>query len=99
MFFTTSGVAPTSKVYEIPEWGGPRGRSIAISGVAQRGKIAATIRVQAKKSGMGANIVVETWDKFPHRLRDPLGIVKKSNLPDYSNVQAASSHQIETDVA
>ncbi len=73
-----------------PRWGGPR--KVAPSPIfwscAAEEKIAATIRVQAKKSGMGANIVDETWDKDLHIVfATRSGIVKKSNLSDYSNVR------------
>ena len=71
MFFTTSGRAYVEKVYEIPEMGrAAKGRSIAnLLELRSDEKIAATIRVQAKKSGIGANTVDETWDeRLAHRL-------------------------------
>ena len=63
-------------------------------------KIAATIRVQAKKSGTGANIVDETWDENLHIVFSTRsGIVKKSNLSDYTNIRKGGiiAIQIEKD--
>ncbi len=62
MFFTESGRAYVEKVYEIPEMGrAAKGRSIAnILQLRPEEKIAATIRIQSKKSSS-------------HRLRDPVG--------------------------
>jgi DNA gyrase subunit A len=102
MFFTTSGRAYVEKVYEIPEMGrAAKGRSIAnLLELRSEEKIAATIRVQAKKSGMGANIVDETWDANFHIVfATRSGIVKKSNLSDYSNVRKGGiiAIQIEAD--
>src|SRR5947199_27923 len=61
MFFTQSGRAYVEKVYEIPEMGrAAKGRSIAnILELRPDEKIAATIRVQSKKSGA----VDQTWDE------------------------------------
>ncbi len=102
MFFTQSGRAYVEKVYEIPEMGRTtKGRSIAnILELRPDEKIAATIRVQAKKSGTGANIVDETWDKDLHIVfATRSGIVKKSNLSDYANVRKGGiiAIQIEDD--
>ena len=75
MFFTQSGRAYVEKVYEIPEMGrAAKGRSIAnILELRADEKIAATIRVQAKKSGTGANIVDrDLGRKSAYRLCDPL---------------------------
>jgi DNA gyrase subunit A len=90
MFFTESGRAYVEKVYEIPEMGrAAKGRSIAnILELRPDEKIAATIRVQAKKSGNGANAVDQTWDENLHIVfATRSGIVKKSNLSDYANVR------------
>src|SRR5512132_1360643 len=90
MFFTATGRAYVEKVYEIPEMGrAAKGRSIAnILELKPDEKIAATIRVQSKKSGTGPNAVDQTWDE---NLRivfaTQSGIVKKSNLSDYANVR------------
>jgi len=102
MFFTASGRAYVEKVYEIPEMGrASKGRSIAnLLELRADEKIAATIRIQAKKSGMGANIVDETWDENFHIVfATRSGIVKKSNLSDYSNVRKGGiiAIQIEKD--
>src|SRR5881394_878081 len=85
MFFTESGRAYVEKVYEIPEMG----RSIAnLLELRADEKIAATIRIQSKKSGTGAAQTDETWDEKLHIVfATRSGIVKKSNLSDYSNVR------------
>ena len=90
MFFTESGRAYVEKVYEIPEMGrAAKGRSIAnILDLRPDEKIAATIRVQSKKSGTGAAAVDQTWDENLHIVfATRSGIVKKSNLSDYANVR------------
>jgi DNA gyrase subunit A len=90
MFFTESGRAYVEKVYEIPEMGrAAKGRSIAnILELRPDEKIAATIRVQSKKSGNGAAAVDQTWDENFHIVfGTQSGIVKKSNLSDYANVR------------
>jgi len=90
MFFTQSGRAYVEKVYEIPEMGrSAKGRSIAnILELRPDEKIAATIRVQSKKSGTGPNAVDQTWDENLHVVfATRSGIVKKSNLSDYANVR------------
>ncbi len=102
MFFTQSGRAYVEKVYEIPEMGrAAKGRSIAnLLELRADEKIAATIRVQAKKSGTGANIVDQTWDENFHIVfATRTGIVKKSNLSDYANVRKGGiiAIQIESD--
>ena len=90
MFFTATGRAYVEKVYEIPEMGrAAKGRSIAnILELKPDEKIAATIRVQSKKSGTGPNAVDQTWDENLHVVfATQSGIVKKSNLSDYANVR------------
>src|SRR5881398_2000290 len=90
MFFTQSGRAYVEKVYEIPEMGrAAKGRSIAnILELRPDEKIAATIRIQSKKSGVGPNAVDQTWDENLHIVfATQSGIVKKSNLSDYRNVR------------
>src|SRR5450432_1187282 len=102
MFFTASGRTYVEKVYEIPEMGrAAKGRSIAnLLELRADEKIAATIRVQAKKSGIGPNVIDETWDENFHiAFATRSGIVKKSNLSDYSNVRKGGiiAIQIEKD--
>jgi DNA gyrase subunit A len=102
MFFTESGRAYVEKVYEIPEMGrAAKGRSIAnLLELRTDEKIAATIRVQSKKSGSGAAQTDETWDENLHIVfATRTGIVKKSNLSDYSNVRKGGiiAIQIEKD--
>jgi len=90
MFFTATGRAYVEKVYEIPEMGrAAKGRSIVnILELKPDEKIAATIRVQSKKSGTGPNAVDQTWDENLHIVfATESGIVKKSNLSDYANVR------------
>src|SRR5213594_813150 len=90
MFFTQSGRAYVEKVYEIPEMGrAAKGRSIAnILELRADEKIAATSRVQSKKSGTGPSAVDQTWDENLHIVfATRSGIVKKSNLSDYANVR------------
>jgi DNA gyrase subunit A len=90
MFFTATGRAYVEKVYEIPEMGrAAKGRSIAnILELKPDEKIAATIRVQSKKSGTGPNAVDQTWDDNLHIVfATQSGIVKKSNLSNYANVR------------
>src|SRR5213075_1335895 len=74
----------------IPEMGrAAKGRSIAnILELRPDEKIAATIRIQSKKSGTGPAAVDQTWDKNFHIVFvTQSGIVKKSNLNDYRNVR------------
>src|SRR5216110_336268 len=102
MFFTASGRAYVEKVYEIPEMGRTaKGRSIAnILELKPEEKIAATIRVQSKKSGTGASVVDQTWDEKLHiAFATRSGIVKKSNLSDYANFRKGGiiAIQIEKD--
>ncbi len=90
MFFTESGRTYVEKVYEIPEMSrSSKGRSIANLLELRAGeKIAATIRVQSKSSGVGPNQVDETWDENFHVVfATRSGIVKKSNLSTFSNVR------------
>jgi len=89
MFFTKGGRVFIEKVYGIPEMGrASKGRSIANFLNFQPGeKIAATIRIQAKK-GAGPAGEDETWDPNLHILfATRSGIVKKSNLSDFSNIR------------
>jgi DNA gyrase subunit A len=101
MFFTESGRAYVEKVYEIPEMGrAAKGRSIAnILELRANEKIAATIRVQSKRT-TGPNPIDNTWDENLHIVfATQSGIVKKSNLSDYANVRKGGiiAIQIESD--
>ena len=78
------------RVYEIPEMGrAAKGRSIAnLLELKPDEKIAATIRIQSKQSGTGPSAVDETWDENLHIVfATQSGIVKKSNLSDFTNVR------------
>jgi DNA gyrase subunit A len=102
MFFTASGRAYVEKVYEIPEMGrAAKGRSIAnLLELRPDEKIAATIRIQSKKSGIGPSAVDQTWDENLHIVfATQSGIVKKSNLSNYRNVRKGGiiAIQIEKD--
>src|SRR4051794_23131326 len=102
MFFTETGRCYVEKVYEIPEMGrAAKGRSIAnLLELRSDEKIAATIRIQAKKSGTGPNATDNTWDPELHVVfATRSGIVKKSNLSDYRNVRKGGiiAIQIESD--
>jgi DNA gyrase subunit A len=102
MFFTESGRAYVEKVYEIPEMGrAAKGRSIAnILELRANEKIAATIRIQSKRAGIGPNAADNTWDENLHIIfATRSGIVKKSNLSDYANVRKGGiiAIQIEPD--
>src|SRR5437763_13803874 len=102
MFFTESGRAYVEKVYEVPEMGrAAKGRSIAnILQLRADEKIAATIRIQSKRAGIGPNAADNTWDENLHIIfTTRSGIVKKSNLSDYANVRKGGiiAIQIEPD--
>lgn len=88
LFFTKQGRVYVEKVYEIPEMSrASKGRSIANFLSLQPGeKIAATIRIQAKK-GVGPDGKDETWNDSMHILfASRSGIVKKSNLSEYAKI-------------
>src|SRR5256884_1905332 len=90
MFFTATGRAYVEKGYEIPEMGrAAKGGPIAkIFKLKPDEKIAATIRIQSKKSGTGPGAVDQTWDENLHIVfATQSGIVKKSNLSNYANVR------------
>src|SRR5579862_299493 len=90
MFFTQSGRCYVEKVYEIPEMGrAAKGRSIAnLLELRSEEKIAATIRIQSKVTGTGAAAIDQTWDPALHIVfGTQSGIVKKTNLSEYSNLR------------
>jgi DNA gyrase subunit A len=102
MFFTATGRCYVEKVYEIPEMGrAAKGRSIAnLLELRSDEKIAATIRIQSKRTGAGASATDNTWDENLHVVfATRSGIVKKSNLSDYANVRKGGiiAIQIEPD--
>jgi DNA gyrase subunit A len=84
LFITQEGRCYVEKVYEIPEMGrAAKGRSIANFLELKTGeKIAATIRIQGKKSDE------ETWTPDLHIVfATRSGIVKKSRLSDFKNIR------------
>ena len=84
LFITQEGRCYVEKVYEIPEMGrAAKGRSIAnFLELKQGEKIAATIRIQGKKTDE------ETWTPDLHIVfATRSGIVKKSNLSDFKNIR------------
>jgi DNA gyrase subunit A len=90
MVFTKGGRVYVERVYEIPEMGrASKGRSIANLLELQSGEqIAATLRIQGKRSGTGAAMKEETWDENLHIFfATRSGIVKRSNLSDFSNIR------------
>ncbi|MDD5350800.1 MAG: DNA gyrase subunit A [Chthoniobacteraceae bacterium] len=90
MFFTQTGRCYIERVYEIPEMGrAAKGRSIAnLLELRSDENIAATIRIQAKSSGSGPAAIDNTWDPELHIVFvTASGIVKKSNLGDFSNIR------------
>lgn len=90
MFFTQTGRCYIERVYDIPEMGrAAKGRSIAnLLELRSDERIAATIRIQAKSSGSGPAAIDNTWDPDLHIVFvTGSGIVKKSNLGDFSNIR------------
>ncbi|XHR26940.1 MAG: DNA gyrase subunit A [Chthoniobacteraceae bacterium] len=90
MFFTQTGRCYIERVYEIPEMGrAAKGRSIAnLLELRAEENIAATIRIQAKSVGTGPAAIDNTWDPDLHIVFvTRSGIVKKSNLSDFSNIR------------
>jgi len=84
LFITQEGRCYVEKVYEIPEMGrAAKGRSIAnFLELKQGEKIAATIRIQGKKTDE------ETWNPDLHIVfATRSGIVKKSNLSAFKNIR------------
>jgi DNA gyrase subunit A len=92
MFFTKTGRCYVQKVYELPEGSRTsKGRSIVnFLELRPDEKIAATIRVQKKLGPTvdGRPGEDQTWDSSEHVVfATRSGIVKKSNLSDFSNVR------------
>jgi len=90
MFITKGGRCYVEKVYEIPEMSrASKGRSIAnLLELKPDEAIAATLRIESKSSGTGADAKDETWDPELHIVfAARTGIVKKTNLSDFANVR------------
>jgi DNA gyrase subunit A len=89
VFFTKTGRCYVERVHEIPEMSRTaKGRSIANILNFQSGEqIAATLRIEASSTG-GAAGIDTTWNPEKHILfATRSGIVKKSNLGDFSNIR------------
>jgi DNA gyrase subunit A len=90
MFFTQTGRCYVEKVYEIPEMGrASKGRSIAnLLELRPEEKIAATLRIEAGDQPANDAGDDGTWNPALHVMfAARSGIVKKSNLADFSNVR------------
>lgn len=90
MFFTQAGRCYVEKVYEIPEMGrASKGRSIAnLLELRPEEKIAATLRIEAVDQTGVASGDGGTWNPAVHIMfAARSGIVKKTNLADFSNVR------------
>ena len=90
MFFTQAGRCYVEKVYEIPEMGrASKGRSIAnLLELRPEEKIAATLRIEAVDQTGNAGADEGTWNPALHIMfAARSGIVKKTNLADFSNVR------------
>ncbi len=90
MFFTQAGRCYVEKVYEIPEMGrASKGRSIAnLLELRPEEKIAATLRIEAVDQTGNAGGDEGTWNPALHVMfAARSGIVKKTNLADFSNVR------------
>lgn len=90
VFFTKTGRCYVERVHEIPEMSRTaKGRSIANILNFQAGEqVAATLRVEASSTGIGVGSIDTTWNHEKHILfATRSGIVKKSNLGDFSNIR------------
>jgi DNA gyrase subunit A len=90
MFFTQAGRCYVEKVYEIPEMGrASKGRSIAnLLELRPEEKIAATLRIEAVDQAGNDGGDDATWNPALHIMfAARSGIVKKTNLADFSNVR------------
>ncbi len=102
MFFTQAGRCYVEKVYEIPEMSrASKGRSIAnLLELRPEEKIAATLRIEAVDQTGNAGGNERTWNPALHIMfATRSGIVKKTNLADFSNVRKGGiiAIQIEQD--
>ena len=90
MFFTQSGRCYVEKVYEIPEMSrASKGRSIAnLLDLRPEEKIAATLRIEAVDQSGDSDRNEGAWNSSLHIMfAARSGIVKKTNLADFSNVR------------
>ena len=90
MFFTQRGRCYVEKVYEIPEMSrASKGRSIAnLLELRPEEKIAATLRIEAADQTGDSDRSDGTWNSAMHIMfATRSGIVKKTNLADFSNVR------------
>jgi DNA gyrase subunit A len=90
MFFTQRGRCYVEKVYEIPEMSrASKGRSIAnLLELRPEEKIAATLRIEATEQTGDSDRSDGTWNSAMHIMfATRSGIVKKTNLADFSNVR------------
>jgi DNA gyrase subunit A len=90
MFFTQSGRCYVEKVYEIPEMSrAAKGRAIAnLLELRPEEKIAATLRIEAVDQDGSSEGDGGTWNSALHVMfATRSGIVKKTNLADFSNVR------------
>jgi len=97
VFFTKTGRCYVERVYEIPEMSRTaKGKSIAnILNLQSGEQIAATLRIESTTSG-GAGGVETTWNPEKHIFfATRSGIVKKSNLGDFSNIRKGGIIAIE----
>ena len=97
VFFTKTGRCYVERVHEIPEMSRTaKGRSIANILNFQTGEqMAATLRVEASSTG-GVAAVDTTWNPEKHILfATRSGIVKKSNLGEFSNIRKGGIIAIE----
>ena len=97
VFFTKTGRCYVERVHEIPEMSRTaKGRSIANILNFQSGEqVAATLRIESTTSG-GAGGVETTWNPEKHIFfATRSGIVKKSNLGDFSNIRKGGIIAIE----
>ncbi|MEI6344542.1 MAG: DNA gyrase subunit A [Verrucomicrobiota bacterium] len=97
VFFTKTGRCYVERVYEIPEMSRTaKGKSIAnILNLQSGEQIAATLRIESTTSG-GAGGVETTWNPEKHILfATRSGIVKKSNLGEFSNIRKGGIIAIE----
>jgi DNA gyrase subunit A len=102
MFFTQAGRCYVEKVYEIPEMSRTsKGRSIAnLLELRPEEKIAATLRIEAVDQTGNAGGDEGTWNPALHIMfAARSGVVKKTNLADFSNVRKGGIIAIQIEEA